>query len=273
CRLVEVREPNGAAPPLATQYRLDELDRPTMISDATGRVSARYTYSGPGPAIRIEHAAAGMRTPWYAAAGRLRQRGDGRGRRPRFAYDGEGRMISAVDATDPAHPATIRALTYDGPRLTAVRDGNVDERFAYDAAGRIVATTVDAGGHPLTLRREYGHVGELRAIVHPDGTRISYGYDGALSLRRIDGIVEAIDYDAHGSPERIGWVGGAFSTYVHDPLMRRLVSATLHGGGALVRKIEVTYDVASRVTAWPDEFPRGARGPGFGLGPPNRPGP
>jgi RHS repeat-associated protein len=269
-RLVEVREPNGAGPALATQYRLDEVDRPTMITDATGRVSARYTFAGPGPAIRIEHADAGVRTSWYDAAGRLRQRVDGLGRRLRFNYDGEGRMVSAVDASDPAHPATIRALTYDGPRLTAVRDGAVDERFAYDAAGRIVATTVDAGGHPLTLRREYGHVGELHAIVHPDGTRVSYGYDGALSLRRIDGIVEAIDYDAHGSPERIGWVGGAFSAYTHDPLMRRLLSAALNGGGALVRKIEVTYDVASRVTVWRDEFPGGALARTFGYDPANR---
>lgn len=269
-RLVEVREPDGAGGTLATRYELDETDRPRAIADAGGRTSVRYTYGGPGPAIRIEHADAGTRTAWYDAAGRLRQRVDGLGRRLRFAYDTEGRMTAAVDATDPAHPQAVRTLTYAGPRLSAVRDGATDETFAYDGAGRISASTVDAGGRPLTVRREHGLLGELRAVVYPDGTRIAYRYDGALALRGIEGIVDAIDYDAHGSPERIGWNGGAFATYAHEPLMRRLESAALQGGGALVRRIALSYDLAGRVTAWRDELPEGALVRRFGYDGANR---
>src|SRR5262249_44462948 len=54
---------------------------------------------------------------------------------------------------------------------------------------------------------------------------------------------------------RIGFAGGAACTYAHDPLMQRLQSATLQGGGTTIRRIDVTYDVAGRVTGWRDQMP------------------
>ena len=252
-RMTEVAEPDGAGGRLRTSYELDETDRPRTITDASGRVSVRYTYGGPGPAIHIEHADAGGRTYWHDASGRLRQRVDSLGRRLRLDYDSEGRLMSAHDALDADRK--LRELTYAGPRLVAVRDGDVAESFVYDAAGRIAATTIDAGGHPLTLRREYGLAGELLAIVHPDGTRVAHRYDASLALRGIEGVVDAIDYDAHGSPDRIGWTGGAFSSYDREPTMRRLISATLAGIGGVVRRIDLTHDTAGRVIAWRDTFP------------------
>lgn len=273
-RLVEVREPGGtddAAATLTTAYELDETDRPRAIVDATGRTSVRYTYGGPGPAIHIEHADAGARTFWYDAAGRLRRRLDGLGRRLRLDYDAAGRLTAAVDESDAAHPAAVRELTYAGARLAAVRDGDVAERFEYDAAGRITASHLDAGGHPLTVGREYGLAGQLLRVVCPDGTEIGYRYDAALTLRGIAGLVDDVDYDAHGSPERIGWTGGAAATYVHEPLMRRLTAATLTAaGGATVRGIELTHDTAGRVTSWRDDIPGGAVFRRFGHDAANR---
>jgi RHS repeat-associated protein len=254
-RLVEVAEPDSAGQPLVTRYTLDETDRPLTITDATGRVSVRYEYAGPGPAIRITHADCGSRTAWFDGAGRVRQRIDSTGRRLRFGYDSEGRILTATDATDAAHPVIVRTLTYDGARLSGVLDGDVNETLAYDAAGRVATSTVDAGGHPLTVSREFGLAGELRAIVHPDGTRVEYRYDESLALKAIDGIVDAFVYDAHGSAERIGFTGGAVCSYTHDTLMRRLLSAALEGGGTTVRRVDLTYDVAGRVITWRDQMP------------------
>jgi RHS repeat-associated protein len=269
-RLVEIREPAGNGDILVTRYALDETDRPRTITDATGRVSARYIYGGPGPAIRIDHTDAGMRTSWYDAASRLRQRVDSLGRRLRFEYDSEGRMTAAVDATDRANPKPVRTMAYSGARLTGVRDGEVDERFTYDAAGRITSTTVDAGGYALTLRREYGLTGELRAVITPDGTRVAYRYDNALSLSAIDGIVDGFDYDAHGSPDRIRFAGGSSTTYVRDPLMRRLQSAKLEHGTDILRQVDLGYDIAGRVTSWQDRIQGGGMFRSFAYDSANR---
>lgn len=253
-RLVGVDEPIDAGTQASTRYKLDETDRPLEITDASGRVSARYVYGGPGPAIRIEHADAGQRTSWFDATGRLRVRRDSLGRELRLNYDGEGRMTEAIDATDPANPQTVRSLTYDGARLTRLQDGTVDERFTYDAAGRVASSTLDAGGHPLTTQREYGPAALLSAVVLPDGTRVTYEYDDALALKSIDGYVEAIDYDPYGSPEQIRLTGGASTSYVHEPLMRRLESATLETAVGPIRRIVLGYDVAGRITSWLDDL-------------------
>ena len=253
-RLVEVTEPTGSASVAVTHYDLDESDRPRTITDASGRVSVRYVYAGPGPAIRIDHADAGMRETWRDAAGRARGRRDSLGRVLQFEYDGEGRMTTALAGTDTVAPVPLRTLGYTGPRLTSVSEGGVQERFEYDAAGRIVTTTVDAGGHPLIVRREYGLTSELRAVTTPDGTRIDYRYDDALLLEAIDGVVDGIDYDAHGSPDRIRFTGGPFTAYVRDPLMRRLQSATLGRGDTILRGVALGYDVAGRVVSWRDQL-------------------
>jgi RHS repeat-associated protein len=253
-RLVGVDEPLEPGVVASTHYMLDATDRPLEIIDAGGRASGRYVYGGPGPAIRIEHADAGTRTYWYDAAGRLRMRRDGLGSDIRFEYDGEGRMTQALDAGGAGAPQPVRTLTYDAARLVRVQGGGVDERFAYDGAGRLSSVTLDAGGHPLTVGREYGLAGELTAVVYPDGTRVVNTYDESLSLRSIDGYVDGIDYDAHGSPERIAFTGGASSTYVREPLMRRLRSAALTTAVGPVRSIELDYDAAGRITTWADDL-------------------
>jgi RHS repeat-associated protein len=68
-----------------------------------------------------------------------------------------------------------------------------------------------------------------------------------------------VDYDAHGSPVTIAFTGGVRAEYDHDPVMRRLRSASLSGGLSsglgLVRRVSLTHDRNGHVHTMTEDIP------------------
>lgn len=258
--LTEVAQPDGAGNTVIYRYANDELGRPTEVEDASGRILVAYTYAGPGSAIQITHADAGQRTYWRDAQGQLRLRTDSLGRRLILDYDAQGRLTQATDATEPAAPVVVRTLSYAGSRLVEVQEGMIRLRYSYDAAGRPVQKEYDfGGGQILTLQREYGLLGELRALVYPDGTRVDFTYDQSETVRSASGFVDDVHYDAYASPMRINFAGGPFATYSYDPAMRRLQTAALESPAGLVRRLIYTHDHNGNIVTLLDELPDGTQ--------------
>ena len=254
--LTEVTQPDGVGNTVTYRYINDELGRLMQVEDPTGRIMVAYTYAGPGPAIRITHADAGQRTYWRDAQGQLRLRTDSLGRRLILDYDPQGRLRQATDATDPAAPIVVRKLVYAGSRLVEVQEGKIRLRYGYDSAGRPVRKEYDFGdGQTLTLQREYGLLGELRALVYPDGTRIDFTYDQSETVRSASGFVDDVHYDAYASPTCINFKGGPFASYSYDPAMRRLQTAALESPAGLVRRLTYTYDPNGNIITLLDELP------------------
>src|SRR5262249_4990980 len=252
--LVAAEQPEGSGHTTRTTYECDLLGRITSITDAGGRTLARYVYAGPASPARITHADAGERTYWRDAQNQLRQRADNLGRKLRLEYEVLGRLLRATDVTNPAAPVVVREITYSGSLMQQAREGAIVQRYSYDAAGRPTANTIDfQDGNTLTIGREYGISGEVRALIYPDGTRVAYRFDNSASLRGASGFVQNIDYDAHGSPTRIDFNGGPAATYAYDPF-RRLSNAALAGAGQTIRQLTVRYDGAGNLSGLRDEI-------------------
>ena len=264
--LTEVAQPDGTGHTVIYRYTNDELGRPTQVEDPSDRRLVAYTYAGPGPAIQITHADAGQRTYWRDAQGQLRLRTDSLGRRLILDYDAQGRLTQAIDATEPAAPVVVRKMVYAGSRLVQVQEGAIRLRYRYNSSGRPEQKVYDfGGGETLALRREYGLLGELRALVYPDGTRVDLTYDQCETVRSALGFVESVHYDAYASPTRINFAGGPFATFSYDPATRRLQTTALEGAAGPVRRLVYTYDHNGNVVTLLDELPGGTEVRRFGY--------
>lgn len=258
--LVGVERPIGDGDVAVTTYDLDLEGRLVEVTDASGRVSATYTYVGPGDPVRIEHADAGRRTYWHDAAENRRLRTDSLGRRLSMRYDRHGRLVEAVDESDPDEPRTVRSHTYEGSLLVESVDGDVILTFGYDATGRWTAKTVDAGdGDPLTLEREFTLQGDLASLTYPDGTRVAYAYGDDRSPVGALGFVDDVRYDAHDRPVAIEFAGDASTHYAYDEVDQGMTEAALwDGDGSVLRSIEYEYDARGNVTTISDSLPSDA---------------
>ena len=253
--LIRIENPDGAGNKLSTAYDVDYAGRILRITDAQGNESARYVYAGPGASIQIDHIESGRRTYWRDAAGNLRLRTDSLGRRLEMNYDQVGRLLTAVDATDAANPQIIRQMNYNGRFLARVDEGEVSTQYASDVAGRQTTVTVDVGdGQPLTVGREYGLQGEMRALTYPDGTRVEIARDTSGTARGLSGFVNSVQYDAHGSPLTVAFTGGVTAEYGYDPAMKRLLNATLRHGASVLRHFDLTFDRNGNITTIDDQM-------------------
>lgn len=271
--LVGVEQPDDEGEVVTTAYDVDSNGRPTAITVPGGRTVSNYTYAGPGPAIRIDHADAGTRTYWYDAEERLRCRTDDLGRRLEYDYDAVGRPTTVTDASDSSNPVVLRELRYDRGRVVQAREGEVTTRYEHDTAGRPVRTTVEfPDGETLSVEREFGLTGELRAETTPDGT-VEYTYGAGGAVRSILGIVDAIHVDESDVPTRLEFAGGDAPgvRYEYDPGTRDLTAAemTTAGGGTsadggdagsvegIVRRLDYGYDPDGNVAEIRDRSPEG----------------
>jgi RHS repeat-associated protein len=254
--LAGVERPTGDGDVNVTTYDRDLRGRIVSITDATGRVATEYTYAGSPNPIRIDHADAGRRTFWYDAADNRRLRTDALGQRLSMRYDDQGRLVEAVDETDPAEPTTVRTKTYDGTRLVETTDGDVTVSFGYDAAGRRTERTVSAGDDPeLAVGREFTVQGDLAAITYPDGTRVAYDYGDHGSPVSVSGFVDRVTYDAHERPTEVQFAGSASTSYTYDHVEQDMTAATLtDGSGNTLRSLDYEYDAGGNVTAITDDL-------------------
>ena len=114
---------------------------------------------------------------------------------------------------------------------TQITDSNgVVTDLAYNQRGWLTSVTKRSSGGDATTSFEYDAVGQIAAIVQPDGVRLSYEYDNARRLTAVqDSLGERIEYtlDAMGNrtAEKIKASGGTIvksTTRTYDELGRLL---------------------------------------------------
>jgi YD repeat-containing protein len=175
-RVVRIEEIAGGGDVIATSYRVTADSRLEAILDNVGAEVARYTFCGPGDAIRITHRDSGVRTYYRDARGLIARMIAADGGQLLYTYDATGRLIGI--AGQDAGAATLREYIFDADpaapgmpfasdRLAVVRENGYTIRFAYDRAGHETSQTIEAAGLGLTSRREYNLQGDLSAVVYP----------------------------------------------------------------------------------------------------------
>jgi RHS repeat-associated protein len=265
-RAIRIEEAVGDGTTITTSYSVTADSRLEVLLDNNSAEVARYTFAGPGEAIRISHRDAGVRSYYRDARGLVVWLIAADGGRLHYVYDRAGRL-SRVESQDPeaAVPATLREYVYDANpaapaapffdgRLAVVSESAYTMRFGYDRVGREIAQTLEAGGKVLKTSRDFDLQGDLTAVVYPDGRRIELKRDRSGTLRVIPGMVTETEYDEQGRLLGCAFANGTRCMQPRDPVSRRLTEITAQGGAGVIRRMVYSYDATGNITGIEDSF-------------------
>ncbi|NKI36319.1 RHS repeat protein [Wenzhouxiangella sp. XN79A] len=231
-----------------TSSTYDDRNGLLTQTDASGTVILANTYFSQNGNLRTSTDALGQLTEFhwdagFGSCGTGTSEGvtDALGFRTTIQAKCDGSAFSGLPAWREDANGTRTTFTYDAMGRTQTEtttrtdeDGVVRDlvtSYAYDDAGRVIATT-DPLGH--VTRTEYNPIGKQSATVDALGRRTEYEYDarGNLVLTRYpDGTIETSEYDPEGN----------------------VVAQTDRAG----RTTRMVYDAANRLieTILPDETP------------------
>lgn len=254
-RIAEWIEPDVAA---ITSYALTLDGRIAAVLDGDGQTRIAYSYGAAGEAIRIASRDAGTRDYYRDAAGRLVVLKLADASELHYTYDAIGRPITITDGSatlrryDYADAATSTADFTTG-RLTAIVEQGARIDYRYTRLGRTQAERVTVGGEALEVQWEYGHSGDITAIIHPDGSRVEHALDKAGRVTAIDGVLDMVLYAADDTVESYRLANGVTVTTARED---RFVSALhVEGGGTSIRHIAYGRDAIGGCVEIRDQMP------------------
>ena len=271
-RLVRIDEARGDGHMVTTRYDLTLDGRIAAVRDGAGAESARFTFAGPGEAIRIVQRDAGERSYYRNAAGQLVELVKASGSRLFYEYDALQRLRRIRHSPAAGEPATlVRELSYDQDpqqpgagrfldgRVALARELDVEVRYSYNRGGQATREETTAGGVTLAVAREYDFQGRLAAVVYPDGARHPVTHDESGSVTGVPGLVSHVAYDPYGTVMGYTLGNGVEVRATQDAASRRLqtLSATQGGtlGGAVLRQLTYGYNATGDITGLTDEQP------------------
>ncbi|HEX9766310.1 MAG TPA: toxin TcdB middle/N-terminal domain-containing protein [Nitriliruptorales bacterium] len=255
----EVRERADASTTLVTTIERDHRGNVASVVDARGVALATYVHDHLARPIEVQHADAGRRRVVLDAAGDVRRTIDAAGRVVDRDVDALGRAtLIAVDGV----PA--ERFVYDtGPgsdllgRLAKVEDAAGTLVLDYDARGRPTRRTrtfaLEGQTRTLEVASEYDAADRIREVTYPDGTSVTYDYDGRGRLARVTGVIDGIERDALGRAVRTRYVNGIVERHHFDPatFYETAVTVTAPDGSALL-DLSYGHDAVGNVLAVDD---------------------
>jgi YD repeat-containing protein len=143
-------------------------------------------------------------------------------------YDWTGGVLASV--TNALSQVTEITETDDRGLPTRITDPNgVVTDLAYHRRGWLTSVTKRGAGSDATTAIEYDAVGQITAIVQPDGVRLEYEYDDAHRLTAVENSLG----------ERI--------EYTLDDMGNRTAEKIRSSGGGIVKSMTRTYDELGRL--------------------------
>jgi RHS repeat-associated protein len=263
-RLVEQhRRVSQDASPIRTALTYDGVGRVrSLIDDAGNEQSQRY--DALGRVTETEHPESGRTTYAYDAGNNLTERTDARGVTTRRAYDEANRIAATWDQASPS--TTLVSFRYDdscGSDFAMCANGEGQlvetsypllvgqigrERISRDARGQQVGRYIDRGNRSYIFADGFDNAGRLSARTFPDGTTLSYSYDGAGRLVSVPGYVHEIAYDARGLAERTRFANGTETIQTYDARLRLAsVRTTLPGVDDPAQALSYAWDRAGNL--------------------------
>jgi len=239
----------------SSQTSFDSRDNVTAVTDPNGNTT-QYSYDGLDNLTREDSADRGVTNFTYDEAGNLKIRIDARGVKHTYTYDALNRLSRRAHTTVagiPGSPDIIRG--YDEGingigRLTSIANKLTQTRFTYGLQGRVLNKVQNYGSPSRSLNTTYDAVGHLHTQTYPSGLQIGYGYDaqGRVNSLSINGqvLLNNLTYQPFGPPKSWAWSNGQIYTRSFDT-DGRLADYPIGSDTRII-----TYDAASRITAYSD---------------------
>ncbi|MGD0167345.1 MAG: DUF6531 domain-containing protein [Gaiellaceae bacterium] len=208
-----------------TTLSFDQAGHLLSITDSNGNaISIGYDSNGlrsqitgsVGRAVHLTHNDAGLLTQldlpdgrsvsYGYTAGLLTSVTDPRGNTTHYAYNGQGELVSIVDAN--GHTVVTNSYDDQGRVLSQTDALGRTTTFSYGEDGS--STISDARGH--TWRYLYDENGNLKSEIDPDGDATSYAYDNAGNTTSVTdalGNKLSTGYDAKSNPTNLDLPDGS----------------------------------------------------------------
>jgi RHS repeat-associated protein len=246
----------AAGEELTTRFEVGLFGEVLSMSDDAG-VICSYRYDLRGNRLSVEHRDAGRREQWFDSHNDAVRTRDGAGHDVTVERDHDGRVLRVE-----LNGAETEAFTYDDAspgadgRLARVRYPGGEQEFGYDARGFLARHTVVVDGQRFDLGYAHDDSGRQTALTYPDGTRVTRRHTLNGLVRRIDGIVEEIDYDARNLPVRLAFANGATTTIDYEPGVGHVRGQrTVAPDGTVLEDLSFTYDELMQLSGRRDDAP------------------
>ena len=210
----------GLKNPDSTQYTYDNMGRLTSQSTVSGG-SIEYQYNALSLKSRITNA---------------------REQACSISYDALGRITGCVTPED-----TVSYVYDANGNVTSVTDGNGTVTRTYDALNRVTSVTDHKGD---TIGYRYDSVGNLSALVYPDGSEVTYTYDANNNLKSVKDWADrttVYTYDANNMLTGAVKPDGSVTTVVYDNAHRVVSSVEKTCTEEIITGYEYTYDELGRI--------------------------
>ncbi len=195
-----------------------------------------FTRDAAGQTVKVMDALGREDCYEYDIMGRVKKRTNQEGKETAWEYHPDG-QVKAIFYPD----GKKAAYGYDAlARLQEVRDWLGDTAFAYDERGRLTKST-DHKGNVITYG--WNPDGTKKSMVYPDGRQVSYAYDTAGHVSRIESGAFSLDYeyDAYGRLEECRRDNGILTKYQYDAL-GRLCGLSHEDKDGILEAFRCTYD-------------------------------
>jgi RHS repeat-associated protein len=266
-RLIKIEENKGDGTTINTSYELT-IDGKIKTIKENEEVVTQFTFAGPAESIMINHRDIGTRTYYRDANSNIIERKSPDGSILFNTYDDLKRLVKIEHESLPNSPKVkLREIFYDNDplapsagrflegKIALLKEGTNEFRFSYSSSGKVLKEEVTTNGITLTTHREYDVQGRSTAIVYPDGKRVEYVMDVNGVVNNIPGYMSDAIYAADGNAEGYTLANGVEVLMPRDALSRRLNSVSATKSGAVLRKIDYTYDEIGNIINLQDEMP------------------
>lgn len=248
---------------LETTFQFDPADRIVQTVNANGAV-ASWLHDGLGRTVFVDHPDAGARAFDYDEDGNLATWWDAEGQRVDRVYDGAGRIQRETYVGTEGEAQGTIVYHYDEPsprlgggelqtgRLTWVEDLAGEEHFEYDARGRMVHDVRVVRGREYRTSQAFDAADRVVRLTYPDGDAIDIEYNERGLVRRIPGVVTAVEYDAKGFGTRRTYANGVEATAGYDDHDRVEWISARDQDGRLLQDLTYDYERAGSLRSITD---------------------
>jgi RHS repeat-associated protein len=177
---------------ISTTYTYDINDNVTSVTDGRGHITS-YVYDDFSRLVEVVSPDTGTTRYEYDAAGNMTKKKDAAGTVVNYSYDELNRLTS-ID-----YPGTDEDITYTYDetasgnynigRMTSMSDASGTTSYYYDEYGEMVkeVKTFTGLAGPFTTEYTYDADGNLETMTYPDGRVVTYVYDGAGRVEKVEG--------------------------------------------------------------------------------------
>lgn len=267
-RLERLLAPEG--PPVVIAYRYDALGRIRSLLD-DHQNEQWQVYDLASRIAEVTHPDSGITRFTYDDANNALSRTDARGAVTRFTYDEANRQTAFWDDADPMgtvvetrydRDVACAECTYSEGMAASVSYPLLDglrgvDRLVRDSRSRLVTTHLLREGVRYTVSDAFDNANRVTTTTYPGGYEVARTYDGLSRERGIEGVVEAVTFNAQNLPAQTRFINGTNTVRTYDARLR-LDTLETSGPTGVLQDYTYHFNRADHLVALDDARPADA---------------